>query len=130
MQIQPAPSSGTVYEAVGGSDFFVQLVDHFYAGVDTDERIRHMYPDDLTEPKRSFAGFLVQYFGGPATYSEERGHPRLRMRHAPFVIDEVARQAWMEHMTNAVTTMNPAADVQTQMMSYFDMAAQHMVNVS
>ena len=75
----------TLYDVVGGEQFFIDLVDHFYRGVDADPRLRHMYPEDLTEPRANTAAFLVQYWGGPTTYSDQRGHPRLRMRHAPFV---------------------------------------------
>jgi hemoglobin len=89
---------GTVYEAVGGQRFFVDLVDRFYDGVATDAVLRPLYPDDLTEPRRHLALFLAQYWGGPATYSDERGHPRLRMRHAPFVIGDAERDAWLSHM--------------------------------
>ena len=82
----------TVYEYVGGAPFFERLVEHFYAAVADDPVMRPMYPDDLTGPKQRLVGFLVQYWGGPTHYSDERGHPRLRMRHAPFVIDAVARE--------------------------------------
>ncbi|MGH9279184.1 MAG: globin [Acidimicrobiales bacterium] len=90
--------SSTLYDAVGGQPFFVDLVDGFYAGVATDPVLRPLYPDDLTDSRRHLAGFLTQYWGGPSTYSDERGHPRLRMRHAPFVIGEVERDAWLRHM--------------------------------
>ena len=89
---------GSVYEAVGGRVFFVDLVDGFYAGVSADPLLRPLYPEDLTEPRRHLAGFFTQYWGGPSTYSEERGHPRLRMRHAPFAIGEAERDAWLRHM--------------------------------
>jgi hemoglobin len=91
-------SDGSVYEAVGGGAFFVDLVDGFYAGVSTDPLLRPLYPDDLTDSRRHLAGFLTQYWGGPSAYSQERGHPRLRMRHAPFVIGEAERDAWLRHM--------------------------------
>ena len=89
---------GTIYEAVGGRAFFVDLVDGFYAGVSADPLLRALYPEDLTEPRRHLAGFFTQYWGGPSTYSEERGHPRLRMRHAPFAIGDAERDAWLRHM--------------------------------
>jgi hemoglobin len=89
---------GTVYDVVGGRPFFVDLVDGFYAGVSTDPLLRPMYPEELSEPRRHLAGFLSQYWGGPATYSDERGHPRLRMRHAPFSIGTAERDAWLRHM--------------------------------
>ncbi len=91
---EPGPS---VYEQVGG-DFFAALVEGFYEGVASDLLLRPLYPEDLTDSKRHLAGFLQQYWGGPSTYSDERGHPRLRMRHAPFVIGEPERDAWLRHM--------------------------------
>ena len=91
-------SEGSVYDAVGGAPFFVDLVDGFYAGVSADPLLRPMYPEDLTDSRRHLAGFLTQYWGGPSTYSDERGHPRLRMRHAPFAIGEPERDAWLRHM--------------------------------
>ena len=89
---------GSVYDAVGGERFFVDLVDRFYDGVATDVLLRPLYPEDLTAPRRHLALFLAQYWGGPSTYSDERGHPRLRMRHAPFVIGDAERDAWLRHM--------------------------------
>ncbi|MFT5204100.1 MAG: hemoglobin [Candidatus Aldehydirespiratoraceae bacterium] len=90
-----------VYDVVG-SDFFVDLVDAFYEGVETDEVLRPMYPSDLAGAKARLAMFLVQYWGGPTTYSDNRGHPRLRMRHAPFVVNEASRDAWLRHMRAAL----------------------------
>lgn len=91
----------SVHDVVG-SDFFADLVEAFYAGVETDELLRPMYPADLAGAKGRLAMFLVQYWGGPATYSEHRGHPRLRMRHMPFRVDAAARDAWLHHMRNAL----------------------------
>lgn len=121
----------TVYDSVGGMDFFVGLADRFYDSVATDAELLSMYPDpvDLTGARERLALFLGQYWGGPTTYSDQRGHPRLRMRHNPFVIDATARDSWMRHMTHAVTTspdLDPA--VGQQMMDYFTMAADHMIN--
>ena len=99
---------GTVYDAVGGRTFFVELVDGFYAGVSADPLLRPLYPDDLTDARRHLAGFLTQYWGGPSTYSEERGHPRLRMRHAPFVIGEAERDAWLLHMLASLDAVTAA----------------------
>jgi hemoglobin len=99
-----------VYEVVGGGDFFVALVDGFYAGVAGDPLLRPLYPDDLTDSKRHLAGFLQQYWGGPTAYSDERGHPRLRMRHAPFVIGEPERDAWLHHMLAALDAVVAARD--------------------
>ena len=91
----------SVYDVVG-SDFFVELVEAFYDGVETDEILRPMYPADLSGAKARLAMFLVQYWGGPTTYSDNRGHPRLRMRHAPFVVNEASRDAWLRHMSAAL----------------------------
>ncbi len=93
---------GSVYAAVGGQPFFDDLVEGFYAGVAADARLRPMYPEDLADSRRHLAGFLAQYWGGPTTYSDERGHPRLRMRHAPFVIGEPERDAWLRHMLGSL----------------------------
>ncbi|MEZ5142102.1 MAG: globin [Acidimicrobiales bacterium] len=123
------PTAGTVYAAVGGQRFFDELVDHFYRGVRDDPVLRPMYvDDDLTEARRHLAGFLAQYWGGPPAYSAERGHPRLRMRHAPFPIDPAARDAWLAHMTEAVRAMAPPAEIERAMLEYFAMAADHLVN--
>jgi hemoglobin len=121
-----------VYEAVGGASFFVDLVDRFYEGVAADVLLRPLYPDDLTEPRRHMALFLQQYFGGPGTYSEERGHPRLRQRHLPFVISEAERDAWFRHMAVALDKVvvergtDPA--LEAEMLEYFHRAADFMVN--
>lgn len=96
---------GSVYDAVGGRTFFVDLVDGFYAGVSADPLLRPMYPEDLTESRRHLAGFLSQYWGGPSAYSDERGHPRLRLRHAPFAIGEAERDAWLRHMLASLDTV-------------------------
>ena len=118
----------TLFDRVGGEAFFVTLVDHFYAGVQTDELLRPMYPEDLAEPRRHLALFLSQYWGGPRTYDEERGHPRLRMRHAPFRIDEAARDAWLSHMRAAVAAM-PLGDAdRAELAAYFEMAAFQLRN--
>jgi hemoglobin len=122
-----------VFEAVGGEAFFVDLVEHFYAGVAADLLLRPLYPDDLTDSKRHMALFLQQYFGGPGTYSEERGHPRLRQRHLPFVISEAERDAWFRHMAVAldkvVTERGTDPQLEAQMLEYFHRAADFMVNV-
>lgn len=133
----PGPDTGTVdrvggertlYEVVGGDRFFTDLVDRFYEGVDDDPLLRPMYPDDLTEPKRHLAAFLVQYWGGPATYSEERGHPRLRMRHLRFRIGAAHRDSWLRHMRAAIEAMDPPADVAATLDDYFTSAADFLVN--
>lgn len=87
-----------------------------------------MYPDDLEPGKEHLALFLLQFFGGPATYSERRGHPRLRARHMPYPIDVAARDAWVRHMTDAVRAMRFEADIEDAMLDYFDSAATFMIN--
>lgn len=121
----------TLYDEVGGRAFFERLVDGFYEAVAHDELLRPMYPEDLTESKRTLVLFLCQYWGGPTTYMDERGHPRLRMRHAPFRITKKARDAWMTAMTSALASVRSelTPDQFDEMMSYFDMAAHQMRNV-
>jgi hemoglobin len=122
----------TVYALVG-EDFFVELVERFYEGVADDAVLRPLYPSqDLADAKARLCGFLVQYWGGPADYSAARGHPRLRMRHAPYVIGSVERDAWIAHMTRAVdeTVDNhgyPPALAQI-FHDYFGNAATHLLN--
>ena len=121
----------TLYDQVGGEDFFVRLVDAFYVGVEADATLRDMYPEDLTDSKRHLVLFLSQYWGGPATYMNERGHPRLRMRHQPFRITKKARDAWLTAMNEALESVRSELnDEQFQEMSaYFDMAAHQLRNV-
>lgn len=99
---------GSVYGAVGGRPFFVDLVDGFYAGVAADPLLRPLYPEDLTDSRRHLAGFLAQYWGGPSTYSDERGHPRLRMRHAPFAMGARERDEWLRHMLGSLDAVAAA----------------------
>jgi hemoglobin len=122
------PRQVTVYEYVGGTPFFERLVAHFYEGVEQDPVLRSLYPDDVTESKASLVGFLVQYWGGPADYSASRGHPRLRMRHAPFVIDAAARDAWFGHMAAAVAASGADDVVTPMLLDYFSNAATAMIN--
>ena len=121
----------TLYDQVGGEQFFVRLVDAFYEQVVNDEVLRPMYPDDLTESKHHLVLFLSQYWGGPPTYMQERGHPRLRMRHAPFRITKRARDAWLEAMNDALASVRTElTDEQfAEMEAYFDMAARQLRNV-
>lgn len=121
----------SVYDAVGGTPFFVALAERFYAGVADDPELLPMYPNptDLTSAKDNLAQFLVQYWGGPADYSATRGHPRLRMRHGPFSIGQAERDAWMRHMTAAVTSAPDLAPaLQQRFLDYFTMAADHLIN--
>ena len=118
----------TVYEAVGGAAIFEKLVERFYDGVETDPILRPMYPADLTASRRHLGLFLIQYFGGPSTYSDERGHPRLRMRHLPFPIDQSARNAWIRLMSAALATLDLPEPARAEIQSYFDRAATFMIN--
>jgi hemoglobin len=121
----------TFYDQVGGHEFFARLVENFYAEVEGDELLRPMYPEDLSESKRHFEMFLEQYWGGPRTYSEERGHPRLRMRHAPFRITRAARDAWLAAMSTALDAErgHVSEEQMKELQAYFDMAAHQMRNV-
>jgi hemoglobin len=121
----------SLFEQVGGEAFFVQLVDAFYESVEVDETLRPMYPEDLTESKRHLTLFLIQYWGGPGTYQVERGHPRLRMRHAPFRITKTARDAWLRAMNSALASVRDQLSDEhfDEMTAYFDMAATQLRNV-
>jgi hemoglobin len=119
----------TLYQRAGGMPFFERLVGHFYASVAIDPILRPLYPDsDLSGAQRRLTLFLAQYWGGPRTYDDERGHPRLRMRHAPFRIDPVARDRWLELMGAALAAEAPAADVAAELDAYLKMAAEAMRN--
>jgi hemoglobin len=120
----------TAYERWGGEPFFDALIDRFYAGVSADPLLRPLYPADLTESKAHLALFLAQYWGGPRTYSEQRGHPRLRMRHAPFVIGEAQADAWLRHMTDAVHEAGLDPADQHDLLDYLSMAARSLINSS
>lgn len=119
----------TLYERAGGMPFFEALVGRFYEGVATDEILRPLYPEaDLAPATRRLTLFLAQYWGGPRTYDEERGHPRLRQRHFPFAIDAVARDRWLLHMRAALAEQAPPADIAAELDRYFAMAAEAMRN--
>lgn len=120
----------SLYQEVGGSDFFVELVNKFYEGVVNDEVIISLYPDrnDLEGAKERLSLFLMQYWGGPTTYSDERGHPRLRQRHFPFAIGERERDHWLMHMQSAIDAMPTSDSVRTRLSEYMSNAAQHLVN--
>ena len=126
----------TVYEAVGGQRFFDDLVDRFYDAVEGDPLLRPMYPRDMRPSRARLAGFLAQYWGGPPRYSEERGHPRLRMRHMPFAIGWDERDAWMAHMTASLDSATLADgtgrrlpdEIRSAMFDHFDNAATHLIN--
>ncbi|WP_433335255.1 globin [Spirillospora sp. CA-294931] len=119
----------TFYEAVGGEETFRRLVHRFYEGVAADPLLRPLYPEeDLGPAEDRLRLFLIQYWGGPNTYSQERGHPRLRMRHNPFVIGEAERDAWLLHMREAVDELELPEQLEKMLWDYFTMAAQSMVN--
>jgi hemoglobin len=123
---QPAPS---LYDLVGGEDTFRRLVHRFYSGVRADPVLRPLYPEeDLGPAEDRLRMFLVQYWGGPRTYSERRGHPRLRMRHAPFAIGEAARDAWLRHMREAVDELRLPPELEEPLWRYLEMAAHSMQN--
>jgi hemoglobin len=121
-------SSQTVYDAVGGAPTFQRLVDAFYARVEQDPLLRRLFPDDLEPGKQHQYLFLIQYFGGPQSYSESRGHPRLRMRHAPYSIGAAERDAWLQHMLDAIDEVGIAEPARSTMRAYFSSAATAMVN--
>ena len=123
------PSARTFYDEVGGADTFRRLVQRFYAAVRTDPVLQPMYPqDDWEGAEARLRGFLEQYWGGPTTYSEQRGHPRLRMRHAPFAIGPVERDAWLTHMRDAVDSLGLPPDQAATLWGYLEMAARSMQN--
>jgi hemoglobin len=123
-------SARTVFEDVGGMPFFERLVDRFYDGVEADPDLLALYPDpaDLAGARRRLALFLAQYWGGPTTYSDERGHPRLFMRHRGFAIDPAGRDRWLRAMRAAIAALDPPVHVATQLLAYFEMAAEAMRN--
>ena len=117
------------YDQVGGHETFVKLVHEFYRGVAGDPPLRALYPEaDLAPAERRLRMFLTQYFGGPSTYSEERGHPRLRMRHAPYPVTVDMRDRWMRHMLAALDTLELPEEKAEQMRDYFLRAAHMLVN--
>jgi len=119
----------SLYERAGGTPFFEDLVARFYTGVEGDPLLRPVYPEaDLGPARRRLTLFLIQYWGGPTTYDDERGHPRLRMRHAPFEIGPTERDRWLVHMKAAIGELAPAPDVAAELERYIAMAAEAMRN--
>ena len=119
----------SLYDRAGGMPFFERLVGQFYSGVADDPVLRPVYPEpDLSGAQRRLTLFLAQYWGGPQTYDAERGHPRLRMRHAPFAIGPAERDAWLAVMRTAVAATDPPPDVAERLQAYFEMAAEAMRN--
>lgn len=119
----------TFYEQVGGHETFQRLVDEFYRGVADDPVLKPMYPEeDLGPAAERLRMFLEQYWGGPGTYSEQRGHPRLRMRHLPFTVNPDARDRWLHHMRVAIDTLKLPPLQDATLWAYLDRAAHAMVN--
>ncbi|MBL6277332.1 globin [Micromonospora fiedleri] len=126
---EPRGGAVTLYDAVGGEPTFRKLVDEFYAGIASDPLLRPMYPEeDLGPAADRMRLFLMQYWGGPNTYSAQRGHPRLRMRHAPFRIGAAERDAWLRHMRRAVDSLDLPEATATELWNYLERAAYFMVN--
>ena len=125
-----AAPTANVFEAAGGEPAFRELVGRFYARVATDPVLRAVYPeDDLSGATERLTLFLIQYWGGPGTYSQQRGHPRLRLRHRPFAIGRRERDAWLGHMVAAVDSLDLTPGVRKALLDYFDAASTAMINV-
>jgi hemoglobin len=119
----------SVYELAGGEETFRLLVERFYARVAGDEVLRAIYPEqDLAGATERLTLFLIQYWGGPQTYSEQRGHPRLRLRHQPFAIGSNERDLWLGHMTAAVESLELPPSVRMALLDYFETASTAMIN--
>jgi len=118
----------SIYDLVGGEATFRQLVDVFYRRVEQDADLRAIFPEDMESGKRWQFLFLSQFFGGPQQYGQERGHPRLRMRHAPFSIDEHLRGRWLEHMLAAIDEVGIDEPMRSIMRDYFERGSELMIN--
>ncbi len=124
-----ASENSSFYDQIGGHETFAKLTREFYARVAEDEEFRAMYPEqDLGPAERRLRMFLEQYWGGPTTYSQERGHPRLRMRHMPFTVDAKARDTWLRHMRAAVDTLDLSPLHEGILWDYLERAARSLVN--
>ncbi len=119
----------TVYDLAGGDAAFYGLASTFYRRIDHEPALRDMFPDDLSGAIERLALFLIQYFGGPGRYSEQRGHPRLRMRHIPFRIDRKARDIWVGHILAALDEIDVPEQARAAMREYFEQGATFMINV-
>jgi hemoglobin len=125
----PGQPETTFYDAIGGYPTIASIVDRFYTGVAEDEVLRPLYPEaDLGPAQERFTLFLVQYWGGPTTYSERRGHPRLRMRHAPFAVTPLAKEHWLRHFRAGLDEVALPPELDAQFWDYVTHAAQFMVN--
>ena len=131
MSEETARTPRTFYEAVGGEEAFTRLVSRFYQEVAADPVLRPVYPTaDLGPAEEHLRLFLMQYWGGPSTYNELRGHPRLRMRHAHFHIGEAERDLWLTHMRTALDELDLPPALDAQFWDYLVMAAHSLVNVA
>lgn len=131
MSTPTSDPEATLYERVGGEPFFVRLVDAFYDQVAQDLVLRPLYPEeDLGPAKERLRLFLEQYWGGPGTYQATRGHPRLRMRHAPFPVGTAQIQAWLDAMRTALDAVDPPPAEEAQLWEYFQRAAHFLRNVA
>ncbi len=119
-----------IYARIGDDQPFQALVEAFYQGVETDSLLRPLYPADLTHAKLHLTWFLIQRFGGPLRYQEERGHPRLRMRHLPFQIGLAESEAWLRHMNAAVEAVPAFAPFRASLRRYFSESAAFLINHS
>ena len=126
-----ADTQQTLYEAVGGMAFFEGLVDRFYEGVASDPVLLRLYPEpgDLAPARHRLTLFLAQYWGGPSTYNDERGHPRLRMRHMTFPIDQTARDRWLKYMLESIDEVGIDEPARTTMREYFERGSAFMINL-
>jgi hemoglobin len=122
------PEEASFFVAVGGEPTFRRLVNAFYAGIAEDPVLRPMYPEDLGPAADRMTLFLMQYWGGPSTYSDQRGHPRLRMRHAPFRVGAAERDAWLRHMGAAVESLGLPEPHRSALWDYLERSAHFMVN--
>ena len=129
MSTTSGETAQTFYDAIGGYPTIAKIVARFYEGVATDEVLRPLYPEeDLGPAEERLRMFLEQYWGGPRTYSDQRGHPRLRMRHAPFAIGPEARDHWLQHMQAALDELAPEPELRAAFDEYFSFAAESMRN--
>lgn len=129
MSTQDQSTAQTFYDEIGGLPTITKIVDRFYEGVATDDLLRPMYPEeDLGPAAERFTLFLAQYWGGPTTYSDRRGHPRLRMRHAPFAVTPAAKDRWLHHFRAGLEGANLTPEQEQQFWEYVTHAAQFMVN--
>lgn len=119
----------SVYDIVGGDSTFRHLVDRFYDKVEADPALRQMFPPDLEPGKQWQFLFLTQFFGGPTRYAQERGHPRLRMRHMPFPIDQTARDRWLKYMLEAIDEVGIDEPARSTMRDYFERGSAFMINL-